>query len=106
MGADNVISLDLSSFTQSDISKIKSLGEKQTLLYRWFRCERKQEAGLDQYMIYSGTRSQTPYAAYRIERRKDGSYHLMEQRTDTELVCGRNMDDIINQLPDDFYYSV
>ncbi len=71
-----------------------------------FRCERKQKAGLDQYMIYSGTRSQTPYAAYRIERRKDGSYHLMEQRTDTELVSGRNIDDIISQIPDDFYYSV
>ena len=32
IGADNVISLDLSSFTQSDISKIKSLGRNNTSL--------------------------------------------------------------------------
>ncbi len=106
MPTDNVVSLDLSVFTRGDIEAIKSLGEKQKLLFRWFRCERKTEPGRDQYMIYSGTRSRTPYAAYRIERRKDGTYHLMEQRTDTEIAAGRIIGDVITKIPDDFFYSV
>ncbi|MEK9683787.1 MAG: hypothetical protein VW226_04500 [Rhodospirillaceae bacterium] len=106
MTSDNVITLDLSRFTDTDIAAVKSLGEKQRLLYRWFRSERKTEVGLDVYMIYSGTRSQTPYAAYRIERHREGVYHLFNQRTDEKIKTGRRIMEIIDSIPDDFYYSL
>ena len=59
---DNIIELDLSQFSKEDVEKIKALGEKQKLCYRWFRYERLTEPGIDQFMIYSGARSQTPYS--------------------------------------------
>ena len=105
-GPDNLIRLDRSPFSDADIRKIHALGEKQRLLYRWFRCERHSQPGLDQFVVYSGARSRTPYAAYRVERYSDGIYKLANQRTDEFLAEGRTLDDVLGHLPDDFFYSV
>ena len=102
---ENLIELDLSPFSRPDLAKIKALGERQRLLYRWFRAERVTRPGLDQYLVYSGDRTRTPYAAYRIERYRNGEYRLMRQRSDECLLSARNIDDILNKLPDDFFYS-
>ena len=102
----NLIQLDRSPFSQSDLKKVKALGEKQRLMYRWFRSERLTQPGLDQFKVYSGTRGRTPYAAYRIERYTDGTYKLFNQRTDEELASARTLDAVLDELPDDFYYSV
>lgn len=103
---DNLVRLDRSPFSGADIQKIQALGEKQRLLYRWFRSERLTRPGLDQYLLYSGARSRTPYAAYRVERYSDGTYRLLNQRTDELLAQGRTLDEVLDRLPDDFFYSV
>lgn len=103
---DNLVQLDLSPFSPADLKKIGALGEKQKLLYRWFRSERITQPGLDQYKIYSGARSRTPYAAYRFERYGDGTYKLLNQRTDEILAEERTLDAVLDKLPDDFFYSV
>lgn len=103
---DNLVRLDRSPFSGADLQKIQALGEKQRLLYRWFRCERLTRPGLDQVVLYSGARSRTPYAAYRVERHGDGTYKLVNQRSDELLAAGRTLDDVLDRLPDDFFYSV
>ena len=103
---DNLIQLDRSPFSQADLNKIKALGEKQKLMYRWFRSERITQPGLDQYKVYSGARGRNPYAAYRIERYADGTYKLFNQRTDEALAEDRTIDAVLDKLPDDFFYSV
>lgn len=103
---DNLVRLDRSPFSSADLQKIQALGEKQRLLYRWFRCERQTRPGLDQFLLYSGARSRTPYAAYRVERHGDGTYRLANQRTDELLAAGRTLDEVLERLPEDFFYSV
>ena len=103
---DNLIQLDRSPFSQADLKKIQALGEKQKLMYRWFRSERITQPGLDQFKVYSGTRGRTPYAAYRVERFGDGTYKLFSQRTDEMLAEDRTIDAVLDKLPDDFFYSV
>ncbi len=103
---DNLIQLDRSPFSQPDLRKIQALGEKQKLMYRWFRCERITQPGLDQFKVYSGARGRTPYAAYRVERYGDGTYKLFSQRTDEVLAEDRTLDAVLDKLPDDFFYSV
>ncbi len=103
---DNLVRLDRSPFSKADLAKIRALGEKQKLLYRWFRCERITQPGLDQYKVYSGARGRTPYAAYRVERYSDGTYKLFNQRTDQTLAEERTLDAVLDKLPDDFFYSV
>lgn len=102
---DNLVELDLSAFSHADLDKILELGKKQRLLYRWFRCERKTESGLDFYQVYSGARGRTPYAAYRIERRRDGRYWLLDQRTAEIIAQARTLDAVIKRLPENFFYS-
>lgn len=103
---DNLVRLDRSPFSQADLTKIRALGEKQKLMYRWFRSERVTRPGLDKFVLYSGTRGRTPYAAYRVERHSDGTYKLVNQRTDEALAEDRTLDAVIDKLPDDFFYSV
>lgn len=103
---DNLVQLDRSPFSPADLNKIKALGEKQKLLYRWFRSERITQPGLDQFKVYSGARSRTPYAAYRVERYSDGTYRLLNQRSDEVLAEDRTLDAVLDKLPDDFFYSV
>jgi len=103
---DNLIQLDRSPFSQADLKKIQVLGEKQKLMYRWFRSERISEPGLDQFKVYSGARGRNPYAAYRVERNGQGIYRLFSQRTDEMLAEGRTIDTLLDKLPDDFFYSV
>ncbi len=103
--SDNIVELDLSAFSKPDIARIKSLGEKLKLLYRWFRSERVTQPGLDKYLIYSGDRTRTPYAAYRIERDRSGEYRLYDQKSGECLAAARSMDHVLNRLPDDFFSS-
>ncbi len=103
---DNLVQLDRSPFSQADLIKIQGLGDKQKLIYRWFRSERITQPRLDQLKVYSGTRGRSPYAAYRVERHGDGVYRLFNQRTDEVLAEGRTLDTVLDELPDDFFYSV
>lgn len=102
---DNLVSLDLSAFSRADVDKILALGDKQRLLYRWFRCERKTEPGRDLYLVYSGARGRTPYASYRFERHADGRYWLLDGRTAETIAEGRTLDEVIARLPENFFYS-
>ncbi|MBB43046.1 MAG: hypothetical protein CMM44_04695 [Rhodospirillaceae bacterium] len=106
LSTKNVLILELSCFTRSDLEAIKSLGEKQKLLHRWFRSERKKESEKDLCIIYSGTHGLSPYAAYRIERHQDGGYHLLKHKTGKKIVEARSIKQIMAKLPDDFYYSM
>jgi hypothetical protein len=101
----NLVQLDLSTFSRSDLDKIAGLGEKIGLLYRWFRSERKTGPGLDQFMIYSGARGRTPYAAYCVARQRDGRYTLKNLRTGITVAQGRTINEVLNRLPEDFFYS-
>ncbi len=103
--SDNLVRLDLSQFSRADLDKITALGKKLQLLYRWYRSERVTKDGCDIYFLYSGARGRHPYAAYRIERRRDGAYVLLEQRRDQEIAGGRTLDEVIDALPEDFFYS-
>ncbi|MBK18772.1 MAG: hypothetical protein CMM52_08035 [Rhodospirillaceae bacterium] len=103
---DNLIELDLSAFSKEDVEKIKALGEKQRLLYRWFRHERTTQPGLDQFFIYSGARGRTPYSAYRVERHMDARYAIFSQRSGEMIAEGRTLDSVLDHLPDDFFYSI
>jgi hypothetical protein len=103
--ADNLITLNLSPFSRADIAKIAALGDKQRLLYRWFRSERVSEAGLDRCFLYSGARGRAPYASYLVERHRNGRYRLVDQRKDEAICRVRTLDEVLDALPEDFYYS-
>ena len=102
---DNLITLDLSPFSRADIGKIAALGDKMRLLYRWFRSERVSEVGLDCCFLYSGARGRAPYASYLVERHRDGRYRLVNQRKEEDICWGRTLDEVLDALPEDFYYS-
>ena len=103
---DNIIELDLSPFSKDDIEKIKALGMKQKLCYRWFRYHRKTEVGLDQILLYAGSRGRSPYSSYRVDRYRDAQYSLVSQRTGETIVTGRTIESVLDYLPDDFFYSL
>ncbi|MPY70544.1 MAG: hypothetical protein GEU92_10695 [Alphaproteobacteria bacterium] len=103
--SDNLVPLDLSAFSRADLEKIRALGEKQRLLYRWFRSERKTESGCDRVFLYSGSRGRTPYASYCVTRHRDGHYELRDGRGGRTLTTARTLDEAIGAIPDDFYYS-
>ena len=100
-----LVARDISRFSRGDITKMEKLGEKQRLLYRWFRLERSTEPALDQCVIYSGARGFSPYAAYRVARHRDGRYELLDQRSGDSILKGRTLDSVLEALPEDFYYS-
>ncbi len=102
---DNLVRLDLSPFPRADLVKLEKLGDKLRLLYRWFRSDRITANGCDALVLYSGARGRTPYAAYRVERRRDGGYVLLDQRSGEELRTGRTLDEMLDALPEDFFYS-
>jgi len=103
---DNIVELDLSPFSKDDIEKIKALGIKQKLCYRWFRYHRISEVGLDQILLYSGSRGQSLYSSYRVDRCRDAQYSLVSQRTGETIVTGRTIESVLDCLPDDFFYSL
>ncbi len=103
---DNIVELDLSPFSKNDIKKIKALGTKQKLCHRWFRYHRKSEEGLDQILLYAGSRGRTPYSSYRVDRFRDAQYSLVNQRTGETIITGRTIESVLEFLPDDFFYSL
>ena len=105
MTADNLLTLDLARFTRRDLDKIEALSGKLALMHRWYRSERRPAAGGEQVAIYSGDRSNTPYASYRIARLDDGAYRLSDHRTGRVLATARAIDPIIEAIPGDFYHS-
>ncbi|MEE2954886.1 MAG: hypothetical protein VX780_02020 [Pseudomonadota bacterium] len=102
---NNIIELDFSKFSKNDLNRVEALGVKQKLLYRWFRFERVTEPGLDQLVFYSGARGRVPYAAYRVDRHRNGLYALVNHRTGETITKSRTLNSALNKLPDDFYYS-
>ena len=105
MTPGNIVTLDMAKLTRRDVDKIDSLSAKLKLMHRWYRCERWLDQGLDQVAIFSGDRSNTPYASYRIARQNDGAYLLSDHRTGRVLASGRSIDPIIDAIPNDFYYA-
>jgi hypothetical protein len=102
---DNLVRLDVSRFSKSDVSKVQALGDKLKLMRRWYRCERQQGSGHDRFVVYSGDRGPTPYSVFHIVRNPDGSYALFDPKADKTLVSARTIDAVIDALPNDFYYS-
>ena len=102
---DNLVRLDLSRFTARDVGKIKALGDKMRLLHRWFRCERLDVASGAAMAIYSGDRGPRRYASYRITRGADGTYGLAAGDGERRLAVGRTIDEVIDAIPNDFYYT-
>ena len=105
MNESNVVSLDLGRFTRRDIDKIDGLANKLKLMHRWYRSERESRRGTDQVAIFSGDRSNTPYASYRIARLNDGSYHLADHRSGRVLATARSIDTVLDAIPGDFYHA-
>ncbi len=104
MPAD-LVRLDLARFTARDLEKIGALARKLELMHRWYRSERVRRADADEIRVYSGDRSNTPYACYRIARRGDGSYSLADHRSGREIAAARAIDPVIEAIPGDFFYA-
>ncbi len=104
MPAD-LVRLDLARFTARDLEKIGALARKLALMHRWYRSERVRRADADEIRVYSGDRSNTPYACYRIARRGDGSYSLADHRSGREIAAARAIDPVIEAIPGDFFYA-
>jgi hypothetical protein len=105
---NNLVQLDLSRFSRSDIAKIENLGQKLRLMHRWFRFERREEDtgdGGDGYLLYSGDRGPRNYVSYGIHRLYDGAYELRDPRRKTVLASARSIDEVIDALPEDFFYT-
>ena len=103
--ADNLLRLDLSRFSARDMRKIGELGDKMRLLHRWFRSERLDAPEGDAVAIYSGDRGPRRYASYRIVRRRDGAYALLNGDGAEILATGRTIDATIDAIPGDFYHT-
>lgn len=105
---ENLVRLDLSRFSQSDIGKIVDIGRKLRLMHRWFRHERREEDngdGGDCYMIFSGDRGPRAYISYSIRRLYDGGYELRDPRRKELLASARSIDRVIDAIPDDFFHT-
>jgi hypothetical protein len=104
----NLVRLDLSRFSRTDIIKIEDIGRKLRLMHRWFRYERREEDsgdGADCYMIFSGDRGPRTYVSYSIWRLYDGGYELRDPQRKQLLASARSIDGVIDALPDDFFYT-
>jgi len=106
--AENLVRLDLSRFSQSDIAKIDNIGRKLRLMHRWFRHEHREEDNGDGgncYVIFSGDRGPRNYVSYNIRRLYDGGYELRDPRRMELLASSRDIDTVIASIPDDFFYT-
>ncbi len=104
MQAD-LLRLDLARFTARDLEKVAALARKLELMHRWYRSERIPGGEADEVRIYSGDRSNAPYACYRISRRGDGSYRLADHRSGREIARARSIDPVIEAIPGDFFHA-
>ena len=100
-----LVRFDLARFTARDLEKIGTLARKLKLMHRWYRSERVSTEGADEIRIYSGDRSNTPYACYRISRLDDGAYRLADHRSGREIALARSIDPVIEAIPGDFFYA-
>ena len=103
--AAELVRFDLARFTARDVEKLDGLARKLKLMHRWYRSERATRPGADEIRIYSGDRSNAPYACYRICRRDDGSYSLADHRSGREVATARSIDPVIDAIPGDFFYA-
>lgn len=101
----NVVTLDLARFTASDKNKIERLKRRVWLMHRWCRCDLMERDGRQHFALYSGDRSGTPYASYRLRRDAAGAYALLDGRSGETLARARTIDRVIDALPDDFYHA-
>ena len=104
MPAD-LVRLDLARFTGRDLEKVEALARKLKLMHRWYRSERVGGTDCDEIRVYSGDRSNVPYACYRISRLGDGSYRLADHRSGLEIARARSIDPVIEAIPGDFFYA-
>jgi len=102
---NNLVTLDLTRFTATDVQKLADLQKKVWMMRRWCRCERIEKNGREIYVLYSGDRGPLPYASYQLIRRDEGSYILEDGRTEEHIADGRTVDAVIDALPDDFYFT-
>lgn len=105
MSPDNLVPLNLSQFSRTDIAKIEGIGEKLRLMRRWFRHELGKRDGCAEARIYSGDRGPLQYAAFRILRCRDGMYALFRDKDKEPLIRTRTIDAAINAIPDEFFYT-
>ena len=103
--ADNLVELDLSRFTKSDLRKIADLGEKMRLMRRWFRHEMARTDDGEEAHLYSGDRGPRRYAHYWIGRGRDGTYTLITGDPPEPLAEARAIDSVLDAIPQDFYYT-
>ncbi len=102
---ENLVPLDLSRFTRADLEKIEGLSRKLRLMHRWFRSDRLDGETRDTFALYSGDRGPRPYVGYRIARREDGVYELINPKGGQVLSSGRSINAVIQAIPDDFFYT-
>lgn len=102
--SENLFELDLSKFTRSDAGKLRALNDKLKLMRRWYRFEITRKLDGEEAQLYSGNRGPARYAHYRILRRRDGAYVLLASSSDTALRESRTIDDVLDAIPDDFFY--
>ena len=101
----NIVDLDLSRFSQTDVKKIHALQKKVWLMRRWCRCDCVEEAGREIFILYSGDNGPKPYVIYRISKLIDGKYILEGDTEGKAIGLGQTMDAVINLIPDNFYFT-
>ena len=100
-----LVRFELARFTARDLEKVEALARKLKLMHRWYRSERVSGKEADEIRIYSGDRSNAPYACYRISRLGDGSYRLADHRSGREIAEARSIDPVMEAIPGDFFYA-
>ena len=101
----NIVDLDLSRFSQTDVKKIHALQKKVWLMRRWCRCDCVEEGGREIFILYSGDNGPKPNVIYRKSKLIDGKYILEGDSESKAIVIAQTMDAVINLIPDNFYFT-
>ncbi len=102
---ENIVPLDLTRFSKLDLQKIEALKQKVWMMRRWCRVDRITRDGKEHLLLYSGDRGPQPYASYRLSREGSGKYVLFDGRSSAIIATERTVDDVIDAIPDEFYYT-
>ncbi len=102
---ENVVNLDLSRFSETDVKKIQALQNKVRLMRRWCRCDQVKENGRESFLLYSGDNGPKPYVTYRISKRSNGKYIIKDEAEGIVIGTVQTMDNVIDLIPDNFYFT-